>query len=727
MHTCVHPSQAVGMPSQETAYAHPTKKFFMEKQQSQRVRVFCRVRPAIASEEENGSVLDVFDTETNEVRVKIDGGVRPMQTFDGCFGQDSTQAMVYQEAANDVVHSVLDGYNATLIAYGQTGSGKTYTMMGGNYNTEDMKNAGVIPQAIQNIFRRIQDDDEHQFAVTMSYLQIYLDTLQDLLQPNNQQITIRENARQGVFVANATTVDIYSLDDFLQVLEVGNGNRVSAFTNLNAQSSRSHACIICTVHKIKRPRKAEDGANAAPVDTKVLAGKLFALDLAGSERVKKSGAGGARLEEAKAINKSLAALGNCISALAKDQTSHIPYRSSILTRLLQESLGGNCLTSLIITIRPGKSFLYDTINTLAFGSRAMVIKNVVKQNVSDKNYESMVFHLEEQLASAMKEMLKKEQDSMIEITQSLKEKKDMESELSKVRNRNEKLAEELADANAKLKKLEFTNEENASEVQRYKDALQTANDQLKDYRSSKDIISSKYAALNHDHKGMQTTLEEMKTLLQEALDKIRNKDSEISKLADVNKNLCAERDVLQIQNTKQTASIDALKESEKALINKLKAMKDDLRDGFLLSGELEKLGNGNFTESLLQAVRSEHTKAIARSEEILVEEHKVNMSNLKRAHEDEITRLHNVLKLAHIPIPHAKQKIIVASDSTAKLKGMESTTSDDNVPKLKKLQREVVALKSVLNTHNKQICSRCGWGWHLFDEVFKLHHDDHEV
>ena len=149
----------------------------METQQSQRVRVFCRLRPATASEEENGSVLDVFDDETHEVRVKIDGGVRPIQKFDGCFGQDSTQTMVYQETANDIVRSVLDGYNATLIAYGMTGSGKTYTMMGSNYSAENMKNAGVIPQAIQNIFGYIQADDEHQFAVTMeSHLQIYLDT-----------------------------------------------------------------------------------------------------------------------------------------------------------------------------------------------------------------------------------------------------------------------------------------------------------------------------------------------------------------------------------------------------------------------------------------------------------------------------------------------------------------------------------------------------------------------
>ena len=115
----------------------------METQQSQRVRVFCRLRPATASEEENGSVLDVFDDETHEVRVKIDGGVRPIQKFDGCFGQDSTQTMVYQETANDIVRSVLDGYNATLIAYGMTGSGKTYTMMGSNYSAENMKNAGV--------------------------------------------------------------------------------------------------------------------------------------------------------------------------------------------------------------------------------------------------------------------------------------------------------------------------------------------------------------------------------------------------------------------------------------------------------------------------------------------------------------------------------------------------------------------------------------------------------
>ena len=149
--------------------------------------MFCRLRPTTASEEENGSVLDVFDTETNEVRVKIDGGVRPMQKFDGCFGQDSTQTMVPRNCER-YCRSVLDGYNATLIAYGMTGSGKTHTMMGSNYSAQNMKNAGVIPQAIQNIFGYIQADEEHQFAVTMSYLQIYLDTLQDLLQPNNGQI-----------------------------------------------------------------------------------------------------------------------------------------------------------------------------------------------------------------------------------------------------------------------------------------------------------------------------------------------------------------------------------------------------------------------------------------------------------------------------------------------------------------------------------------------------------
>ena len=144
----------------------------METNQNQRVRVFCRLKPITNKHQESESTIDTFDTETNQVRVKTDGGVRNTNHFDGCFGQQSKQEEVYDKTAKDVVHSVLNGYNATLLAYGMTGSGKTYTMMGKNLNAEDIRDAGVIPRSIKTIFDCIQNDQVHTYAVTLSYVQI---------------------------------------------------------------------------------------------------------------------------------------------------------------------------------------------------------------------------------------------------------------------------------------------------------------------------------------------------------------------------------------------------------------------------------------------------------------------------------------------------------------------------------------------------------------------------
>ncbi|KAF7636437.1 Kinesin-like protein [Meloidogyne graminicola] len=326
------------------------------------IQVVCRVRPLNESERKNGSV-SVVKFQSKDT-VLITG--KPY-AFDNVFQPHDTQENVYKGAAHHIVQDVLNGYNGTIFAYGQTSSGKTHTMEG---VIGDSDKQGIIPRIINDIFNHIfnLDDENLEFHIKVSYFEIYNERIRDLLDVTKTNLTIHEDKNRVPFVKNVTELFVSSPEEVLGAIEDGKTNRQVAVTNMNEHSSRSHSVFQIQVDQENKSTQ------------KKLSGKLYLVDLAGSEKVSKTGAEGSVLEEAKNINKSLSALGNVISALAEGTKSHVPYRDSKLTRILQESLGGNSRTTIVICCSPASYNEAETKSTLLFGQRAKTIKNVVVVN-----------------------------------------------------------------------------------------------------------------------------------------------------------------------------------------------------------------------------------------------------------------------------------------------------------------------------------------------------------
>nr|CAG4643721.1 EOG090X014G [Lepidurus arcticus] len=328
------------------------------------IRVVCRFRPLNDAEEKAGSkFVCKFPSGNDDQCVSIGG---KLYVFDKVFKPNATQEKVYSEAAKSIVKDVLCGYNGTIFAYGQTSSGKTHTMEG---LLGDPQHQGIIPRIVNDIFNHIYAMEENiEFHIKVSYFEIYMDKIRDLLDVSKVNLSVHEDKNRIPFVKGATERFVSSPEEVFEVIEEGKSNRHIAVTNMNEHSSRSHSVFLINV-------KQEHLENQ-----KKLSGKLYLVDLAGSEKVSKTGAEGTVLDEAKNINKSLSALGNVISALADGNKSHIPYRDSKLTRILQESLGGNARTTIVICCSPASFNESETKSTLDFGRRAKTIKNSVTVN-----------------------------------------------------------------------------------------------------------------------------------------------------------------------------------------------------------------------------------------------------------------------------------------------------------------------------------------------------------
>lgn len=277
------------------------------------------------------------------------------------------QQDIFDFSIRPTVDDILNGYNGTVFAYGQTGAGKSYTMMGSSIDDEEGR--GVIPRIVEQIFASIMTSPSTiEYTVRVSYMEIYMERIRDLLQPVNDNLPIHEEKNRGVYVKGLLEIYVSTVQEVYEVMRRGGAARAVAATNMNQESSRSHSIFVITVTQ----KNVETGSAKS--------GQLFLVDLAGSEKVGKTGASGQTLEEAKKINKSLSALGMVINALTDGKSSHIPYRDSKLTRILQESLGGNSRTSLIINCSPSSYNDVETLGTLRFGTRAKSIKNKAKVN-----------------------------------------------------------------------------------------------------------------------------------------------------------------------------------------------------------------------------------------------------------------------------------------------------------------------------------------------------------
>ncbi|XP_048326155.2 kinesin-like protein KIN-UC isoform X8 [Ziziphus jujuba] len=451
-----------------------------------RVRVAVRLRPKNAED----IILDSdfadcveLQPELKRLKLRKNNWTSESYRFDEVFTETASQKRVYEVVAKPVVESVLNGYSGTVMAYGQTGTGKTYTL--GKLGKDDASERGIMARALEDILASVSASD----CVEVSYFQLYMECIQDLLAPEKINIPINEDPKTGeISLPGASVVKVQNLDQFSQLLQIGEANRHAANTKLNTESSRSHAILMVYIRRSvhekvedgitsweKVPRTTLSGSNAIPLIRK---SKLLIVDLAGSERIDKSGSEGHLLEEAKFINLSLTSLGKCINALAEN-SPHIPLRDSKLTRLLRDSFGGHCSarTSLIITIGPSARHYAETTSSVMFGQRAIKIVNMVKLK-EEFDYEGLCRKLEHQVDHLTAEVERKQklrEDDKYKLEKELKECQDS-----------------FAEAKRNLiTRSEFLEKENTRLEVEMKDLL----NELKCQKDHNDLMSEKAARL----------------------------------------------------------------------------------------------------------------------------------------------------------------------------------------------------------------------------------------
>lgn len=376
--------------------AAPLNDGAAEKDIPQCVQVAVHIRPLIGFERAQGC-KDCITVVAGQPQVQI--GTHSF-TFDHVYGSTaSPSSAIFEECVGPLVDGLFQGYNATVLAYGQTGSGKTYTMgtgytLGGN--TE-----GIIPLVMEAIYKKVKElKDQGEILLKVSFIEILKEEVHDLLDPNplavakpdgpgggkpslhvKAPIQIRETANGGITLTGVTEIDVTTQEEMASVLAQGSLSRATGSTNMNNQSSRSHA--IFTINMVNK-RKWDTALSGDPGTAEdrcedFVCAKLHLVDLAGSERAKRTGADGLRFKEGVHINKGLLALGNVISALGDEKKrkegGHVPYRDSKLTRLLQDSLGGNSRTVMIACVSPADTNAEETLNTLKYANRARNIQN----------------------------------------------------------------------------------------------------------------------------------------------------------------------------------------------------------------------------------------------------------------------------------------------------------------------------------------------------------------
>ncbi|KOM45338.1 hypothetical protein LR48_Vigan06g064400 [Vigna angularis] len=332
-----------------------------------KIRVYCRLRPLsekeIANKERDS--LATVDEFTVEHPWKDDKSKQHI--YDRVFDGYATQEDVFEDTR--AIQSAVDGYNVCIFAYGQTGSGKTFTIYGAE------NNPGLTPRATAELFRILRrDSNKYSFSLKAYMLELYQDTLVDLLLPKNSKrlkLDIKKDSKGMVAVENVTIVSISNVEELNSIIQRGSEQRHTSGTRMNDESSRSHLILSIVI----------ESTNLQSQST--ARGKLSFVDLAGSERIKKSGSAGNQLKEAQSINKSLSALGDVISALSSGG-QHIPYRNHKLTMLMSDSLGGNAKTLMFVNVSPTESSLDETHNSLMYASRVRSIVNDPSKNISSK-------------------------------------------------------------------------------------------------------------------------------------------------------------------------------------------------------------------------------------------------------------------------------------------------------------------------------------------------------
>lgn len=421
------------------------------------VKVAVHVRPLIGDEKLQGC-KDCVTVVPGKPQVQI--GTHSF-TFDHVYGSTgSPSSSMFEECVAPLVDGLFQGYNATVLAYGQTGSGKTYTM---GTAFKEGGQTGIIPQAMSAIFSKIEAlRNQIEFQLHVSFIEIHKEEVRDLLDsslsaksdtsnagkvnvPGRSPIQIRESSNGVITLAGSTEVEVRSLKEMAACLEQGSLSRATGSTNMNNQSSRSHAIFTITLEQMRKVNQGSPGETNLneSMNEEYLSAKLHLVDLAGSERAKRTGSDGMRFKEGVHINRGLLALGNVISALGDEKKRkegvHVPYRDSKLTRLLQDSLGGNSRTVMIACISPADINAEETLNTLKYANRARNIQN--KPVINRDPISNEMIKMRQQLEYLQAELCARGGPSSDEV-QALKERitwlestnEDLRRELNKYRN-----------------------------------------------------------------------------------------------------------------------------------------------------------------------------------------------------------------------------------------------------------------------------------------------------
>ena len=453
--------------------------------------------------------------------------------------------------------------------------------MVGDFNNKSKR--GIIPRSINYIYEEMDkilkeegsNKTESKFSVYLSFIQIYLESIQDLIDPGSKEIKIREDPDKGVYLDGVQWVKCSSPEECCELFHVGERNRATESTRMNAHSSRSHAILIVRVErslKVQTKTKVKNIKQAS--DRIITCSKLYLVDLAGSERVKKTGATNMRLEEAKKINVSLLALGNVISALSDPKSTHISYRDSKLTRLLQDSLGGNSKTSLIVTVSPSTYNTEETISSLFFALRAMKVQNkpIINKTV---DYQALCIKLQEDLDK-------------------------LNDEYAKLKIEYEKVVTELERIKKGEKYLEIQNTLDNSEVSDNSNINSSSNSTIVSNNGKANKNSEDIKKLKTDFKKKMKKLEEFYENL------MKTKTEEYENILKKVDNITYEKENQIEQLTTQINDLNNTIKSQKADIQDLTKERDDLQKSVIdLSSqvqELKDLKSHNRTEKEYKAL-----------------------------------------------------------------------------------------------------------------------------
>ncbi|EYB99322.1 hypothetical protein Y032_0123g1144 [Ancylostoma ceylanicum] len=616
------------------------------------VRVITRCRPLNDREKGlNSKVCVEMNPGSAQVTLLSDGPPK-MFTFDGAYYMDATGEQIYNDIVYPLVENVIEGYNGTVFAYGQTGSGKTFSMQGvPNIPAQ----RGIIPRAFEHIFLATATTENMKFLIHCSYLEIYNEEVRDLLGADkNQKLEIKEHAERGVYVAGLSMHVCHDVKSCHELMDKGFNNRHVGATLMNKDSSRSHSIFTVYVEGMN-----ESGS--------IRTGKLNLVDLAGSERQSKTGATGDRLKEATKINLSLSALGNVISALVDGKSKHIPYRDSKLTRLLQDSLGGNTKTIMIACISPSDNNYDETLSTLRYANRAKNIKNKPKINEDPKD--ALLREYQEEI-ERLKAML------VPGAAPAAVASFDIEAERAKLR---EEFEETMSELRTEYHKEQMSKAELAHELQVLKEQYEKANSDL-DTMEGLDPheAARKLEQLQKQFVGGEQANNEQ--LKQKRTKKLMEAESKMQRLAAA-LNVHKDDPLLQVYSSTQE-KLDAVTAELQKEKNRSKALESEVED---LQGEFE-LDRLDYLETIRK--QDQQLKLLAQILEkiqptIRKDSNYYNIEKVKKDavwNEDECRWILPEMSVSRTVLPNAHNGIT----SINKHEGMMRDSFDDDSSKLRR-------------------------------------------